>query len=400
MKYISVRLQTFAGDERGVVGIIFALAAVVLVAAAGIAIDFARAAHVRTEMQSALDSAVLAGVRADSDTKVAAAEEIFGANFTNGLSEDVTSSFTPVSDVEFAGAATARLNTTLAGLLGIPELTVHATSKAKGIGGGVVCILVLDPSASQAFLANSGPEVDARDCELHVKSMARPAAIFNAGSNITTKRICIAGDKIIDNGGIHPNLVTECVTAVDPFAGKLPQPQASSCTYSNLNFNGGNVTLNPGVHCGWINFNNSPNVTFNPGVYVIKNGGWNVNGGNWTGTGVTFYFADQSKIQFNSAVAANITAPKSGSYANLVMYEKPGLGRSHFVFDDSRNMNLEGIMYLPSRDVIFNSGSRLTNKKMSIVVNTLILNQTRWDLSPATDDIQISNSLKSVHLTE
>jgi hypothetical protein len=177
-------------------------------------------------------------------------------------------------------------------------------------------------------------------------------------------------------------------------------PSTSSCTYSNLNFNGGTVTLKPGVYCGWINFNSNPKVTFEAGTYVIRDGGWNVNGGTWTGTGVTFYFADTSKIQFNSAVAANITAPTSGTYKDLVMYEKSGLARSQLPFNDSNDFNLQGIIYLPSRDVTFNGGSKLTNKKMTIVVNTLILNQTKWDLKPATGDAGPSAGLKSVRLSQ
>lgn len=400
MKYFADRLAAFAREESGSVAVIFGLVLVVLLASAGIALDFARAAHTRTKMQNALDSAVLAGARADTGSQVAAAEKMFNANFSDKTTKNVSTSFGPSGEGEFSGSATGQLDTTLAGVLGISQLKVNVMSKAKGTGGGVVCILVLDKTASQAFLVNSGPEVDAPECELHVKSTASPAAIFNAGSDLETKRICIAGKSIIDNGGRHPNLETECITAEDPFAGKLYEPSSASCTFSNLNFNGGNVTLKPGVYCGWVNFNSSPNVKFEPGTYILKNGGWNVNGGTWSGTGVTFYFADQSKIQFNSAVAATISAPTSGSYKDIVMFEKSGLSRSPLVFDDSRDMNLRGIMYLPSRDVTFNSGSRLTNKTMTIVVNTLILNGTRWDLSPATDDILASGGIKSVHLTK
>lgn len=399
MKYIANRLAAFARQEDGSVAIIFGLAVVVILAAAGIALDFARAAHARTQMQQALDSAVLAGVRAKSDAQLAAAQKIFDNNFINGSAKNVSVSFNPAGELELSGKATGQLDTTLAAVLGVKKMSIGVSSRAKAIGGGIVCILVLDKAASQAFLVNSGPDVDAPECELHVKSTASPAAIFNSGSDIETKRICIAGKNIIDNGGRHPNLEKECITAEDPFAGKLTEPSSGSCTYSNLNFNGGNVTLKPGVYCGWVNFNNNPNVTFSPGTYIIKNGGWNVNGGTWTGKEVTFFFADQSKIQFNSAVSATISAPTFGTYKDIVMFEKSGLSRSQLVFDDSRDMNLKGVMYLPSRDVTFNSGSRLNNKKMTIIVNTLILNGTRWTLEPATDDI-MSGTVKTVRLIE
>jgi len=396
---IASRLTTFAREDGGSTAVIFALALVVLVGASGIAIDIARGVNTRSKMQDALDAAVLVGARASSDTdaQVAAATKLFNANFINKSVKNVSATFAPTIDGELSGTATAQLDTTLAAVLGVKQLSIKTVAKAAG--GAPFCALVLSPTASQALLVNSGAEVDAPDCELHVKSTANPAAIFNSGSNISTKHLCISGTRIIDNGGTHPNLDTGCSTSGDPFAGKLSQPSSSSCTYSNLNFNGGNVTLNPGVYCGWINFNGITNVTFRPGVYVIKNGGWNVNGGNWSGSGVTFYFADQSKIQFNSGVAANITAPTSGAYKDLVMYEKSGLSRSQMIFDDSRNMNLEGIIYLPSRDVTFNYGSALTSKKMTIVVNTLILNQTNWKLSPGTT-ASTTGGIQSVRLIE
>jgi hypothetical protein len=38
------------------------------------------------------------------------------------------------------------------------------------------------------------------------------------------------------------------------------------------------------------------------------------------------------------------------------------------------------LIYLASRDTIFNSGSSMTDKNFTLVVNTLILNQTTWNL--------------------
>lgn len=111
-----------------------------------------------------------------------------------------------------------------------------------------------------------------------------------------------------------------------------------------------------------------------------RGGNWNVNGGTWSGNGVVFYFADTSIIQFNSAVSASLTAPTSGPYEGVAMFETAGLARTPFVLDDSQNFEMEGLIYLPSRDTIFNANSSLTDKAFTLVVNTLILNQTAWSL--------------------
>jgi hypothetical protein len=416
MKYESVRshlpciaekFAAFARRDDGSIAVAFALSAVVVIGAAGVAIDLSRFVHAHSALQGALDTAVLAGARADEGSQLAAANTAFKVNFTDKNAKDkgvkdVSVTFNPLGEGQFSGTATGYINTTLAGILGVKRLDLDLVSRAKGVGGGTVsrvCIIALDPTASQALLVNSGADVNAPDCEAHVKSRGNPAAVFNAGTKLITQRICIAGKNILDNGGTHPNVEKECVTSDNPFAGKLTSPTVGSCT-SMQPINGGSVTLNPGVYCG-LNFNNAPKVKFNPGVYIVKSGDWNVNGGEWTGTGVTFYFADTSKIQLNSQVKVNIKAPTSGAYKDIVMFEKEGMSRSNYPFNDSKDsMNFEGVFYLPSRDVIFNGGSTLRNKKMTLVVNTLILNQTRWDLKPATENELATAGPKSIHLIE
>ncbi|HYD15428.1 MAG TPA: TadE/TadG family type IV pilus assembly protein [Hyphomicrobium sp.] len=394
------RLKRFHRDDRGSVAVIFAMMLVTMLVAAGVAIDYGRGVSLHASMQQALDAAVLAGVTEEPSQRIARAQAFFDAGIGKSEAENISVTFTKDGEDKLSGRARADIRTTLTGLLGIPTLEIATTATAEVSGGGTaVCILALSKTATQHILFNSGATVEAPECEIHGKSEASPAAIFNASTSVNTAGICLAGSQIIDNGGAHPNLNLKCATAEDPFAGELPLPVSTACTANGLNFNGGNVTLSPGVYCGWTNFNNAPNVTFNPGLYVIKGGGWNVSGGTWTGAGVTFFFADQSKIQFNSAVAANLTAPSSGTYAGLVMYEAPNLSPSQMVFNDAKDMQLKGLVYLPSRDVTFNSGSQITSKSFTLVVNTLILNQTRWKLSPSDPGIRASGGSQSARLT-
>ncbi len=39
------------------------------------------------------------------------------------------------------------------------------------------------------------------DCEIHVRSTANPAAIFNAGTSLDVKKVCVKGANAIQNGG-------------------------------------------------------------------------------------------------------------------------------------------------------------------------------------------------------
>jgi hypothetical protein len=263
------------------------------------------------------------------------------------------------------------------------KLSVTATALRSAAQTAAPCIYVLDPNGSQALLVNSGAQINAPGCEIAVKSNGTPAGMFNSGSKLDFKRVCMQGAKVTQNSTVVANLALNCSSAADPYAGQLPTPASSACTFSNGNYNNATVNLTPGVYCGWFNFNNSSaRVNFAPGVYVIKNGGWNVNGGTWTGKGVTFYFADTSKIQFNSGISATLSAPTSGTYKDLLFYEAANLPKSDFIFNDSVANNLTGVIWLPSRTVTWNAKSGVASDSLTLVTWRLILNNTTWTLNP------------------
>ena len=373
----------FSSSERGSVLILFAIGSLAVILVVGMAIDQHRRSLATDSYQEALDAAVLAGLREPSGRAARAAAVYAGVvaskpgAFPAGAG---TPSFDDGDPRELRGALDFNLPTTFLKAAGVTSFAISVRSTAVRAATGDVCIYVRDPGAPQAFLINSGARLDAPQCEVHVASTAAPAAIYNAGSDIDTRRTCIESATIIDNGGAHPNVETDCRTAPDPFTASLPAAPSTACTFNGANYTGGVVNLSPGVYCGWFNFNAAPTVNFAPGVYVVRNGGWNVNGGVWSGAGVTFYFADTSVIQFNSAVAATLSAPTIGTYRNVLFYEAPGLPRSNFVFDDSLGFDMTGLVHLPSRDVTINSGAAFRTRRMAVVVNTIILNGINWSL--------------------
>ena len=115
--------------------------------------------------------------------------------------------------------------------------------------------------------------------------------------------------------------------------------------------------------------------------YVLKGGSWNVNGGEWSGDNVSFYFADSnSKIQFNSGVLATLTPPNSGPYEGVFITEAPGLNNSQFIINDSRGFDFEGIVYLPSREITLNSGATVRSRDLQLVARSFIVNGANLNL--------------------
>ncbi len=387
------RLRLLRRDRSGNMAIIAALGAIPMVLAIGFAIDYTRAASARSDLQEAVDAAVLAGARDGTANWATVATNMFNASLRTTDFTLASKTFTLDGSGHYVGTANGTVKTTFSGLMAVTSLPVSATATAVvKAASDKVCILLLNTSATPGLLLNGGANISAPNCQVHVKSTGNPAVTFNASTTLSTKKTCIAGANVLDNGGTHPNVSKSCATVADPFAGTLPTPASSSCTYSNVNVNGGTYTASPGVYCGWINLNSSPTINFQPGVYVIKGGGVNANGGTWNGTGVTFYFPDSSYIQFNGTVKLNLSAPTTGTYANLLMYEATGLAKSAFTMNATNGATLNGLLYLPSRQLTLNSGASVASNSLTMVLDTLTVNQVNWTLDSSAKAIAASGS--------
>lgn len=389
---LRVSLGRLRESRSGQVALITALVAVPLAMAVGLAVDFARASTAREQMQTALDAAVIAGARNAGSSWTTVASTTFDADLAASVTVK-SRSFALDADGNYGGTAVGALKTSFGGLFSIDVVTMSVKATAvRQSAGNKVCILLLSTTASPGLLLNSGANLNAPNCEVHVKSTGNPAATFNAGTVFTTQKTCVAGSSVLDNGGTHASLTKSCTTASDPFAGTLPTPASSSCTSSGANYNGGNVTLSPGVYCYGINFNGTTNLTLNPGVYVIKSGNWNFNGGTIVGTGVTIYFADTSYIQFNGTSSLNLTAPTSGTYSGLLMYEATGLAKSSFTINATNGATIAGLIYLPSRNLTLNAGASATSNNLTVVLQTLIMNTVNWTIGSADKSITVGGA--------
>jgi hypothetical protein len=269
----------------------------------------------------------------------------------------------------------------LAALMSVPFLAAEP-ALAGPVKDGAVCLLTKSTKAPRALVLNSGAEVYAPNCRVHVRSEQAPAAVFNRATRMTAKQVCVAGPSVIRNQVTVDRLALNCDASRDPYYGKLPQPTVGDCTHKGGVFGSRSVTLKPGVYCNRLHFNRAKYIRLEPGVYVIKGGDWIVNGGRFAGEGVSIYFADSHRIQFNSGVSIDLSAPTSGPMKDILFSEKPGLRQSRIVFNDVKSNKMSGLVWLPSRNVTFNKGGNLTSYDMAMVVNTLILNEVKWVLSP------------------
>jgi hypothetical protein len=381
-----------ASDRGGNFAIATAVMLPVLIVAGGGAVDASSAYLERNRIQGHLDAAVLAAAGQSDSAKRFATAAGFMPAASAGTGETplvVTNN----SDGSVTGTYTYTMPNTFLGIVGIDNFklvvtaTAMAASKSGGEGSsdGAACIHVI-ANTSQAVLINSGANVKSEKCGVDVLSTSNPAFIMNSGAKIDTPRFCVKGTNYIKNGGTLTNLQTGCAAAADPYAGAFAEPTLpSKCETSGVP-NGSTFTLKPGMHCD-VTFNGSPKITFLPGLHIIKgrmiiNSGATVNA-----EGVTFYFPDvNSEIRANGGLTFNASAPTSGPYGGVLIYEATSSAsnnsnKQQYIFNGSVSETLSGIIYLPNRNVTYNSKTNQTSR-ISMVVNTMIMNSSNWNIEP------------------
>lgn len=385
------KLLRLWAERAGNFGMLSALLAPVLLVSAGGVLDLASAYVDRNDMQGDLDAAMLAAAgQTDSTSRETLARSFLGLDVTGKqLEEGVSFSIKVNADGSITGNYERTINNRFLGLAGLSTFeigvttTVIAGTSAPATGNG--CIYALG-NVSQAVLINSGANVKSAKCEVHVHSTSNPAFIMNAGATIDTARFCVKGSSYIKNGGTLSNLQTSCAAKADPYASGLPEPAVPAACTTSGTMDGQTITLQPGKHCS-TTFNGSPTITFKPGLHIISGRMIINSGATVKAEGVTFYFPDvNSEIRANGGLSFTASAPTSGTYKGILMYEKtsdPSNNRypQQYVFNGSKGETLEGIIHLPNRDVTYNSTTNQTSK-VTLVVNSIIMNSSNWNIEP------------------
>jgi Flp pilus assembly protein TadG len=169
-------LGRLARDERGNIAVIFAIALLPVLSFVGAAIDYSRAAHARTAMQGALDSAALMVAKNLSDGKITADQvptagaAYFAALYTHTGSQNVKASATYTANNGGKGStvtmtASGEIKSQFMQIAGFPTLdfSVGSTSTVQlDDGTGVSPVLPKCASGSANFFMLSNPnEIDA-----------------------------------------------------------------------------------------------------------------------------------------------------------------------------------------------------------------------------------------------
>src|SRR5665213_3373722 len=167
MKLIAAKARAFLRAKRGNVAMIFAIALVPIVIAAGAGLDFARAMLVRQQMSEALDAAALAvgsTTGLDATSAQALAQKFFNANYTVDQTAFGTPTIAPLTynaNGSVTITATSAMPTILMKVAGFATIPVSATSTVVWGQSKLWVALVLDNSGSMSQGDSSGSKMTA-----------------------------------------------------------------------------------------------------------------------------------------------------------------------------------------------------------------------------------------------
>ncbi len=372
--------RTLSRNETGNIGVLFALAAIPVLIAGGVAVDFATGHKAKSAVQVAADAAVLAGASLTdgSDAERAdLAREIFAANLPGWIAELVGEPDIDVDDDDRTVAITVAANmpTAFMRLTGIDDIEINNRAVAIRNAGHRLCILALDEDEPNSIVLNGTSSLLAPNCAVQTNSR-KPNAISATGSSTgVADAFCSAGPINNNAQNLNPAPYGGCAPVQDPYA-NLDVPVIGGCDYTNASFSGGQHTITPGVYCGGIAIDSHAEVEMEDGLYIIKDGPLTMNShSSLGGVNVTLYLTGTGTfIRINSHADLDLEAPEDGPYANVVVSQDPASnpGAANF-FNGGGQLKIDGVVHLPTQSIELAGGGGIgsVSDKWSLIAAKL-----------------------------
>lgn len=356
-------ISRFISDRRGQVAVIFGLSLIPLAGGVGAAVDYSRTSLIKSQLQAALDSAVLAGAL-DKISPGTTAANVFAANFIPKFSDATyaTPSFSVRGDGAFVGSVQASLPTAFLGLFGLNAVTFSSTAaagpSAVAANGNALCLFSLNSSAQSVVNEIGGASLYAPKCIVQVNSNSNKAVTLSGSAILSSGENCFVGGATTSgNATIMPSPDAICQAKPDPFKNQLV-PTVGACDYTNLQVNT-TRTLQPGVYCGGLGISGG-DVTFAPGLYIIKGGQLSSSGnGTITGNGVSFYLTGSGAgVSASGGAGWHIVAMSSGMLKGFVFFLDPyAAAAAKSTLTGTSEMYFEGVIYLPNQQLLVSGGA-------------------------------------------
>lgn len=353
-------LERFGKCRSGNTAMLFALSAIPLFGAAGVALDYGHAHSAKAELQAAADAAVISASKADTDSSARAniAKSVFASNVANRafIASAIPKVTTTSGGVSLT--ASASVPTSFTRVFGYQKIEINATSSAAAGknfgGGGPACVLALSETDDGAFYVNGTTSFEAINCSVYSNSNAAESLRAVGDPTVSAKSFCTVGGYDI-NGNFLPLPTAGCSAVPDPFA-HLPAPASDECdgTEKATVVKKGEYTLSPGTYCGGLELMAQADATLEPGIYVVKGGPLIFRSGSATvAHGVVFYVTGtKAGVSVDGGADLDLIAPATGIYKGMAMMQDAAA--NPYTISEIQGggaVKLSGALYFPTQSL-------------------------------------------------
>lgn len=397
-------------NRRGMTSAVFAACATVLLGMAALGTEAGLWYLSLRNARNAADAGAMAGASAHTrygrDSGMRAAADLTTRNgFTHGQNATTVIINSPPSSGPLSSTAGAyevivrrTLTSTLARVISsaVPALEVRAVAGSQVVG--TACVLALGGTGSSGLTLTGSNTANATTC-IFASNLAGTSSITVQGAatvNINTFQ------SVGGCSGCSGNRVTlqsphreYSPPTVNPFAHLdtkvLPNSSQLTCV-NNPTSNGslapsipasGAIPNRPNAYCGDVHMTNNNVLNLSPGIYYFYNAGIRMNGGTLqctscvSGAGVTVVFTGSTAnnigtLTMNAQSVINLTASPSQrdpDYNGVLFYQDIRATPGNTTRVNGGNTSiLNGGLYFPSADVIYNGNMTVSASSCQILV--------------------------------
>ncbi len=389
-------------DTRGNALLIAGAALPLVVGSAGLATDTIQWTLWKRQLQRAADSAAIAGVyqRVLTDSQDAVSTAVntdLGKNQHTGIA--LLSGYPQVNLLANSGTQTKLVQVGLAvrrplafsGMFLSQAPAIRATATAASVPGhDQYCVISLETSASKTGITGTGNSAVEMDCGGISNSPSTNSAAANGSASMTMSVIASVGG-IQQSNNWHVGKYDPYITAMpDPYANVTPAASDMHCGVRTVVQGGKNVvqnvalddTVDPSTikaadgtsaNCySSLSVASGKTLTLPPGTYYINGGDANIQG-SISGTGVTIVLTNLNTsstatigtFTMNAGATANLTAPTTGTYAGIAVYQDRravdanGSGSPNKINGNSSS-TITGALYFSKQELEYNGTGTLT----------------------------------------
>ncbi len=375
--------RSYFRATSGTTAMMFALSMPALMAAVGVASDFAIFNMKLTSLQNAADQAAIASARelALATSKTSVMQETANSYVLANLGEAGAKVKTTVSVSANKTEVTVKLEEIwspfFAHFIGAKIMPVVVSATAALRGESRICVLTLESSGAGSILMTNSSSIVAKGCSVYSNSSNAKGISLADSSYIDASLVCSAGGVKNNSGSVANNFSGDCPPIPDPLTTR-PAPKFGGCDNNKFSVSSGTVTLDPGVYCGGLKITGDAQVVFKPGDYVIKDGPFEISkSAQARGKDIGFFLSgSHAKLTFLGDAEIDFSGREKGVLAGMLFFEDPNTAqKERHTISATDAHTLTGTIYLPSGTLLVDPNAQVANKSAytAIIVKNLVV---------------------------